>query len=87
MNLGTMATGVSREWMSTPAKKRTHGSWKRTRGETAWRHSTIAAGALKHQRSQNHRHALEECDHCTSFESDAVLLRDASRDPATTSRV
>jgi hypothetical protein len=51
MNLGSMAIDVSREWMSTPAKKRTHGSWKRTRGETAWRHSTIAAGALKHQRS------------------------------------
>jgi hypothetical protein len=32
MSLGSMATGLSREWMSTPAKnEKTHGSWKRMR--------------------------------------------------------
>lgn len=31
MNLGSMAIGVSREWMSTPAKKRTHGIINRHR--------------------------------------------------------
>ena len=54
MNLGSMATEVSREWMSTPAKKRTHGSWKRTRCDGV-SHSTISAGALTHQTIPNHR--------------------------------
>src|SRR5262249_44475980 len=41
LSLGSMATGVSREWISTPANtKSTHGSLKRMRGDgiTAFYH-------------------------------------------------
>ena len=35
MSLGSMATGISHEWMCTPAKEeRAHSSWKRMRVTT-----------------------------------------------------
>jgi hypothetical protein len=72
MILGSMATGVSRESMSTPAKKkRTHGSWKRTRcdGVTPFYHRRRRAEASTTPKSSGP--ALEECDRRTSFEADA----------------
>jgi hypothetical protein len=71
MNLGSMATDVSREWMSTPAKKRTHGSWKRKHcdGVTPFYHRGTRAEASTSPKLS--RIALEGCDRYTSFEADA----------------
>jgi hypothetical protein len=84
MRLGSMATGVPREWMSTPAKdERTHGSWKRMRCDDVTLSYHRAARAVKHQSTDNLRDPLEECGGCrlVRCEVRSVLPRFATDHP------